>query len=677
MNFSAFQLAVSAQWAAMTQGEVYVTNITKEQMWETYLSALAPDDTMFKTRTEHNCSTCRHFIRDVGNLVTINADGTLSTIWDVSIPDEPAYQRAADALSALVKSGSITNAFLTSEAAAGCAATRGMLDGYVHTYHHFHVEIPRKFRRLKSEIGSAQNDARTNGELLVRALTELTPGSVSEVLELIASNSIYRGQEFKGLLTTFQTLQANFKASGLSAQLFAWRNMHSTAARIKNTAIGTLLSDISEGCDLDEAVKSFERKVAPENYKRPTALVTPKMIESAKEKVAELGLLDSLHRRYANLTDISVNNVLFADRSARGGMKGGDLDVFAALETGGRSMSPKSFDRADRIGIDKFLSDVVPTAETIEVFFEGRHSRNLVSVVTGAVENSANLFKWDNPFSWSYSGDLADAIKERVKAAGGNVTGDVCCRLAWNNYDDLDFHLVERTQRHYEIYFGTRGSTSPNGGRLDVDANAGHGQTRTPVENIFYQSASKMQDGEYHIFVHQYNRREPSINPTFTVEIDVLGDIHTFHGANPAGGKQVDIAKIVKKNGEITVKPLMDFTSSSVTRTEWSISSNQFHRVNAMMFSPNHWEGEKGVGNKHVFFLLDGCVNDGNARGFYNEFLNGALDPHRKVLELIGSRQRTDETENQLSGLGFSLTKKDELIVRVTGATKRVFRVTF
>ena len=108
----------------------------------------------------------------------------------------------------------------------------------------------------------------------------------------------------------------------------------------------------------------------------------------------------------------------------------------------------------------------------------------------------------------------------------------------------------------------------------------------------------------------------------------------------------------------------------------WGIATETFRRVNVVMMSPNHWD-DRGVGNKHYFFMLDGCQNDGTARGFYNEFLKGELTPHRKVLEIVGSKMRTDNSINQLSGLGFSSTQRNHLIVRVKGSFTRTLRVTF
>jgi len=94
------------------------------------------------------------------------------------------------------------------------------------------------------------------------------------------------------------------------------------------------------------------------------------------------------------------------------------------------------------------------------------------------------------------------------------------------------------------------------------------------------------------------------------------------------------------------------------------------------MNSPNHWDGEC-TGNKHVFFMLKDCNNPDKARGFYNEFLSDNLNTHRKVFEVLASKMKADPTTDQLSGLGFSTTKKDHVICRVTGSFNRMIKVIF
>ena len=91
----------------------------------------------------------------------------------------------------------------------------------------------------------------------------------------------------------------------------------------------------------------------------------------------------------------------------------------------------------------------------------------------------------------------------------------------------------------------------------------------------------------------------------------------------------------------------------------------KFQKVSCIMLSPNHWEGNE-VGNKHYFFMLDGCKNPDPVRGFFNEYLRADLEKdHRRVFEALASRAKAEYNDNQLSGLGFSSTQRNELVVKV------------
>jgi hypothetical protein len=394
------------------------------------------------------------------------------------------------------------------------------------------------------------------------------------------------------------------------------------------------------------------------------------MIAKAKAELETLGLTSALDRRYAVLSDISVNNVLYANRSAKKAM---NRDVFDELTASSGKASKKTFDKVEEVGIDTFLTKILPTAESIEVMFENSHVGNLVSLIAPNDPSAGKLFKWDNGFSWSYNGEVADSIKERVKKAGGNVSGDLCCRLAWFNYDDLDLHMIE--PNGYEIYFGNRSSTSPAGGRLDVDMNAGSGVTREAVENIFYNSRNTMKEGVYKLQVHNWARRE-KIDVGFEVEIDMGGEvIDIAYPKEIANDAKITVAEIeyTRANG---FKLLNSLPHSAVRRQTWGLTTQEFHPVNVVMLSPNYWD-DHGVGNKHYFFMLDGAANDGLARGFYNEFLSEELTKHRKVLEMVGSKLALAPAAAQLSGLGFSSTQPASLLCRVKGNFTRVVKIVF
>jgi hypothetical protein len=94
------------------------------------------------------------------------------------------------------------------------------------------------------------------------------------------------------------------------------------------------------------------------------------------------------------------------------------------------------------------------------------------------------------------------------------------------------------------------------------------------------------------------------------------------------------------------------------------------------MLSPNYWNG-RPVGNKHWFFMLQDCVREGSSRGFFNEQLSDSLREHRKVFEILGSKMRTEAEGEQLSGLGFSSTKRNNVYAKIRGAFTRTVNIVF
>src|SRR5699024_552126 len=153
---------------------------------------------------------------------------------------------------------------------------------------------------------------------------------------------------------------------------FVWQNvvgLYDGLARIRNTSIGTLLVDISEGMNLDQAVRQYETIVAPENYQRSKPIFTKKMLEDARKKVDELGYKESLQRRFATIDDINVNDVLFSNKDEAKQKE--SFDVFDEMESE-VAVNPKKFSKVEEISIKDFLHKVLPNLTKLESLVENK-----------------------------------------------------------------------------------------------------------------------------------------------------------------------------------------------------------------------------------------------------------------------------------------------------------------
>lgn len=656
---------------------LYETDIDKDELWEVYLSSF-PEGTnkMYRKRREYDCGHCRNFIKTIGGAVTI-VDGKIHTIWEIDT-DDVVFQPVVDALRTYVESKPIKDIWRHFTNTVGVKSTNEYTeDKQIIKWTHMYTPIPERLLERKSDIPTAKAKVRDRKNVFKRSLDEITEEAVDTVLELIASNTLYRGQEWERVLKDFRKYQREY--NGLSDEekdTYTWTKamtIGDVIGRIRNHSIGTLLVNISEGMDLDNAVKAYENVVAPANYKRPKAIFTKKMLEDAKKTVTDLGYMDSLQRRFARLDDITVNNILFCNRDAAPRIQGG-LDIFDEMSKE-VAVNSKKFSKVEEISAEKFVSDVLPTAKELEVLFENRHKKNMVSLIAPVNKDAKNMMKWSNPFSWAYSGNMTDSeMKERVKNAGGAVDGVLRFSIQWNagtdwNRDDFDAHCKTPCQHisfSHMVDHVTRG-------RLDVDViNPEKG--KPAVENITWADKSEMVDGDYEFFVHNYCHSNGISG--FTAEIEFDGQIYEFEYDKPLRqGQNVPVATVTLKDGVFTIKKKLPSTTSS--REIWGVNTNQFVPVTVMCYSPNYWDEQTGIGHKHYLFMLNGCVNEDTPNGFFNEFLKQELVQHKRVFEALGSKMHVADDPNQLSGIGFSSTKRDDVIVKVKGATERVLKIKF
>lgn len=673
MEFKNFAQTINTQINKMSKNDkLYRVKLEdKNVLYNLYLSAF-PEGTnpIYKEKTEHDCNCCKNFIRDIGNVISLSQENKIETIWDNDLIG--TYGIVSKILSDFIKQQPIENIFLHYQSKIGSEKTFQQLENKeIITWNHFYTTIPTKFVETIN-IDKILGETKTTNDVFTRSLDLITLDSISIVEDLIQQNSIYRGEQFLNNILTFKTLKNKYSTltNELEKNHFTWLHIDNDQTRIKNAVIGTLLTDISEGYDLDDAVKSYESKVAPTNYKRPTALITQKMIDSAMKTIEELGISESLKRRYAIISDLSVNNVIFTNNDTSILMKD-NLKESLISEI---KQPEKNYTKIEDITIENFIQKIIPNINAMELLFENKLQNNLMSLIAPVNLNSPNILKWDNNFSWSYNGNITDSITEKVKNAGGNINNFLRISLAWYNTDDLDVHVVEPNNNH--IHFGNKNQIHPSTGKLDVDMNAGSNHSTTPVENITWTNPHKLLKGKYTVYVHNFNKRSQD-NNGFEIEFKYNDQIKTLtYEKSVKQNENINCFTFEWNGTEVINFKLIDIEDKNISKTIWNIDTEKFHKVNLLTYSPNFWDNQS-IGNKHYFFILNKCLNPDTIRGLYNEFIINTLDQHRKVFEVIGNKIKCDYSNEQLSGLGFSSTKKNNLICKVSGNFNRTLKINF
>lgn len=714
MEFKKFNQKIRTQFNAMCNtGKLFRADITGRELWEVYISSFE-DEKVFRDpeSSEHNCNCCKNFIRRYGNIVAISPEGELMTMFS-GIGDVEEYTVPAITIDNLIKTKEIKDVFfetykelnedLNYESCyknqdtykLGIESnlkkyTQEEVDTFgvvntttVYEFAHFCINLPKLFVIFAAKsIESVMGEYRDKYTVFKRAMEELPIDTLNLVKDLINQGSLLNGNSHLHAIDAMIVYKKRFNndsKSNLSA--FCWQatyDMNEGVAKFKNTLIGVLCTELAEGKELNKACENWNKRVDPVNYHKASAPITQKQINEAKAFVEENGFTTSFERRLATSDDIKAAEILHLNS---GDGKIEDVSIFDEVKATSTRHKKSEFKNIEEVTIEKFMSDILPSCSSIEVYMENRMEGNLVTITKSKDEEAKQITKWGkvaSNYSWTFNGNLAgkSQIKQAVKDAGGNVDGILNFRLAWNDSDGRDASDLDawaREPKGVEIGYSSpyRGDNHNNlrtscSGQLDVDNQNPGG--KLAVENITWNNISSMQEGIYQLWVHQYSARN---SQGFKAEVEFNGDIYSYSFDRTVSGR-ILVADVILKEGEFTINHHLPETNSS--RELWNVETNNFHKVNLVCKSPNHWAGNS-IGNLHYFFMLEKCKAEGSIRGFHNENLLPELLKHRKVMEVLGATNMIEPKGKQLSGVGFNSTVKDELIVKCSGSFRRMIKV--
>lgn len=722
-------------------GRLFRVNVEGELIWTAYMYGFGEDPIYRDPNSSvHNCNYCHGFIRRYGNLVAIDPKTyQVISLFDIDpseIPDEYKKSIADMAKEIHSEKAEVKEIFVetyrylsdpktpydpdckdnqdsyqvgvkrnikryTKEEAARYP-NAGIKPNQTAVFNHFFLTVPREFINFsgqsREELMSTPRQAK---EVFKRGLDEISTDTMNLILDLEAQGSLLNGASYKHVIQKALNYAEEYKniPSDLKNN-YAWLKSleWGPSCGFRNTAIGQLMIDLSEGKEINAACESFNRIVDPANYKKAKAPITQRQIEEARKFVEENGYEESFERRCAIITDINVQEILHTNADAS------DAKTKISLFDGVKSTAPtrhkkSEFDKVEEVPVEKFMAEILPRCSSVEVFLTGKHKGNFMTLLTSCNKDSKRIFKWDNNFSWTYTGNLAgkSQLKDAVIQAGGRV-GVIRFSHSWNelerNESLMDAHVfmpgdhygnanasLDRDGVHNFYPQGQRVGWNQrkdtlSGGVQDVDYTSQAPVGYVPVENITFPDISKMPEGKYYYKIHNWNFRRTSGKGKAEIEFD--GQIYQYIYPALKHHEWCTVAIVTLKDGKFSIEhklPLVDFEDKEEGEI-FGLDTGKFHKVSLICLSPNFWDGQ-GVGNKHYFFCLRGAKSPEKIRSIHNEFLRDDLMRHRKVMEVLGQSLLVESTEGQLSGLGFNSTVRDELIVKLGGSFKRVIKIKF
>ena len=706
-----FQKLMQNKFAEMMQtGKLFRVQLTGNEIWEMYINAFpAEQNPIFRAPDSsiHNCNHCKNFIRRYGNIVAIDANYNVVSMFDVDADSE--YLQSAKAISSAIKESKVVEVFFETFAELyklpyeSCSKSNAVFQlgtisntkrytkeeaekygvvkaDEIRTFNHLGLSLDKQFVDFSgNSVESIMGSFRDAKNVFQRAMETISLDTLNLVKDLINQGSLLDGNTHLFKLDTIIPLKREYDTLPATARgNWCWvKSYKFNLAKFRNELIGVLCSELSEGEELNKAVQSWNKRVDPVNYMKTTAPITKRQIEEARKFVEENGYTESFNRRFATIDDIKVSEILHSN-IGNGEIK--SVSIFDGVKSNSTRHKRNEFDGIEEVGIEKFMKDILPTCTSVEAYLSNLHDGNLVSLTTANIKESKPIFKWSNNYSWTFNGNLAgkSQIKDAVKTAGGRVDGVLRFSMIWNDGDgrdnsDLDAwcEQPDRVRIGYsQNYRADRGNQRTDmSGQLDLDNTNPSG--KLAIENIYFADLRKMGNGVFKFWVNQYREHN---SQGFKAEIEFNGETYTYE-YNRAVHGNIHVAEVTLKDGAFSIKHILP-ESAVTSKVLYGLESNQFHKVNLVCLSPNHWNGET-IGNKHYFFMLENCKSLVAIRGFHNENLLPELAEHRKVLEVLGTTNMIESTDGQLSGLGFNATVRDELIVKLQGTHKRMVRIKF
>ena len=205
-------------------GKLFITSVNNDLIWETYIKGFSLENNPKFRDPESsslNCNLCKNFIRRYGNIIAIDSNNKIITLFDAKVTER--YQNSFKELSKLIKKAPVQDIFfetfneLNKLPYESCLKSNELFQLGIHknvkrytkeeaekfgvvkanelrTFHHLHIFLPKEFvDQSNKSIESIRADYRTDKEVFKRAMDEISLDTLNLVRDLIQQGSLLNG----------------------------------------------------------------------------------------------------------------------------------------------------------------------------------------------------------------------------------------------------------------------------------------------------------------------------------------------------------------------------------------------------------------------------------------------------------------------------------------------------
>jgi len=314
-------------------GKLFRSSVDGQMVWDTYIDSFLHDPIYRDPESStHNCNLCNNFFRRYGNIVAIDEDFNVITMFDFT-PEETEYIPVVEALARLLRNAPITDVFFETyeslkalpyesfkrtksdyrlgihenvkrynKAEAELYPDAGIKEGDIKTFTHASVMVPSVFvKKGEGSIGSITSDYRDAKNVFQRTMEEIPADTLMLVIDLIKQGSLLDGDTH---LSKIEAILPFVKQYAIVPDIvkdnWLWKTSYNLSiAKFKNSLIGVLCTELAEGMELNKACQNWNKRVDPANYMKAKAPITQRQIEEAKLYVDENGYTSAFERRIA------------------------------------------------------------------------------------------------------------------------------------------------------------------------------------------------------------------------------------------------------------------------------------------------------------------------------------------------------------------------------------------